>query len=794
MATQSQVALQAINLVKALTDLHNSKYPHKDAIELPADPNPNWMTFCPAHKDVNNPSLHISFHDKVLFKCRTGCTQEAVLNKFRELNLWSTDARQSKFIVNNPAHAEADDEMLSSYILDEHGTLPTSVYSYRNEFNEPVFWVLRSDKPKLIKPLSSVTYTESGTSKFQLVHVPNNRPLYNLYSLLARPDVPVLIVEGEKTADAAMIHFPHLAVTTWSGGTGATVQTNFTTLKDRKVILWPDNDKPGLEAMERIAKILFSKGCQSVKMVFREIQTDLAKGFDIADFEEGDNRATIMLQEASILTPSDLAGPVISELKDCFADYNVRLIPLKIGKNILLIDISRYSSSLSPVPFVSYDYGSDACYASENQMVDIPTSKKPVYAIDEWFKTIKDNVHHQIVFDPSAESRTVYRDGLKAFNLFNGFPYKPVENAGAQIFVDHIELLLRENAAYFLDWLAHMIQFPAVKPGTFVLLKGPQGTGKTITGDLISMLIGENNSVSTTPKNIHSSFNSMLSGKIFVAIDEFYMETLFNKHSADEFKSIITEKSITINAKHVAVRQEASFHRFFATTNSDVPYTVDGNTRRDVIFDVLLHIHTNNRQYFENLVSAMYDPIRMSGFMFILKNRKITHNIRQAPETTAKTALYAPTDPCSKFVYDLCQIGTFSEEFESYYFVNENEPAVSNWPSSIVHLPRDRVVDYIRKRYRLDLTDNMITRKILNLITGPNSQPKWQTQFVIHENGKLEGGRIRKYTFEFLPLLELRQVYEQNVGRSTPIAWEPLTKPTDTPRPHLTLVPRDEVF
>ena len=41
---------------------------------------------------------------------------------------------------------------------------------------------------------------------------PAPRPLYNLGSLSQRPDAPVLIVEGEKTADAAAKLFPHAVV------------------------------------------------------------------------------------------------------------------------------------------------------------------------------------------------------------------------------------------------------------------------------------------------------------------------------------------------------------------------------------------------------------------------------------------------------------------------------------------------------------------------------------------------------------------------------------------------------
>ena len=76
---------------------------------------------------------------------------------------------------------------------------------------------------------------------------PAPRPLYNLLDLLARPDAPVLAVEGEPPADAAIRQFPEYAVTTTSGGSDCAHQSDFLPLKGRRVILWRDNDHPALD-------------------------------------------------------------------------------------------------------------------------------------------------------------------------------------------------------------------------------------------------------------------------------------------------------------------------------------------------------------------------------------------------------------------------------------------------------------------------------------------------------------------------------------------------------------------
>ena len=61
-----------------------------------------------------------------------------------------------------------------------------------------------------------VPYIYDVQKKKWVSKFPTPRPLYNLSELALRPDSPVLIVEGEKTADAAKL-FPDYVVVTSSG-------------------------------------------------------------------------------------------------------------------------------------------------------------------------------------------------------------------------------------------------------------------------------------------------------------------------------------------------------------------------------------------------------------------------------------------------------------------------------------------------------------------------------------------------------------------------------------------------
>ena len=64
---------------------------------------------------------------------------------------------------------------------------------------------------------------------------PNPRPLYGLDRLAARPTAPVIVVEGEKSADAAAVIFPDYVVTTSPFGARAADKADWTPLHGRDV-------------------------------------------------------------------------------------------------------------------------------------------------------------------------------------------------------------------------------------------------------------------------------------------------------------------------------------------------------------------------------------------------------------------------------------------------------------------------------------------------------------------------------------------------------------------------------
>jgi putative DNA primase/helicase len=90
----------------------------------------------------------------------------------------------------------------------------------------------------------------------------------------------VLITEGEKAADAAAQLLTAYAVATWPSGCKALDKADWQPLRGRDVVLWPDADAVGREAMAKLAARLLALGC-TVRVV--AVPTDLPEGWDLAD-------------------------------------------------------------------------------------------------------------------------------------------------------------------------------------------------------------------------------------------------------------------------------------------------------------------------------------------------------------------------------------------------------------------------------------------------------------------------------------------------------------------------------
>ena len=183
-------------------------------------------------------------------------------------------ARKKTPTIYNPKRWE--DENKRSFQADADDVYPFTLNG------SPYSYVVRSvfDKAKAHFQVMWCRNETLGVEGWTLYNFPEPRPMMNLEDVINNPKKPVLVVEGEKCAKAGQQFMPWFNVVTWAGGTNATLMTDWTPLKGKRVVLMPDNDDPGIAAMEELADNLYS-----VAGSIETIPTDAArpKGWDIAD-------------------------------------------------------------------------------------------------------------------------------------------------------------------------------------------------------------------------------------------------------------------------------------------------------------------------------------------------------------------------------------------------------------------------------------------------------------------------------------------------------------------------------
>ena len=91
---------------------------------------------------------------------------------------------------------------------------PSKIWPYHDAESRLVGYVWRwnftNDEGKPDKVILPITFCDLGKGKraWRSKGIPAPRPLFGLPDILARHDAPVMIVEGEKTRDAAAVLFP----------------------------------------------------------------------------------------------------------------------------------------------------------------------------------------------------------------------------------------------------------------------------------------------------------------------------------------------------------------------------------------------------------------------------------------------------------------------------------------------------------------------------------------------------------------------------------------------------------
>lgn len=297
---------------------------------------------CPFHED-DKPSLMVN-EKKGIYKCfacdaggdsinflmrlkgvsfREACESISNGSDHYEIN---TDVRPKK--IQKPRewkHIVPAPNELSSVNHYKYGETK-SIWAYRDFNGGVVGYACRFDLGDGKKDVLPYIYAEKdGKREWRWLGFEKPRSLYNSDLLHQNPKAVVVIVEGEKTADAVQNQLDPTknVCTTWIGGANGIRNADFKSLHGRKIIYWPDNDteqkygskhekageikpwyeQPGNKAMLEIFEMIGSK-CSINKWV--KVPQEYPHKWDAADkyWESGELRDFVRLNITDMPTVS----------------------------------------------------------------------------------------------------------------------------------------------------------------------------------------------------------------------------------------------------------------------------------------------------------------------------------------------------------------------------------------------------------------------------------------------------------------------------------------------------------
>jgi putative DNA primase/helicase len=246
-----------------------------------------FMALCPAHND-HNPSLAIkqSSDGSLLLHCFAGCDFSNIFTAVRKLG----------FSINNRKVIRTGIELPKGIITINKNQQYVAHWAYHNAAGEVIGYVVRFESEAGKKSFLLYFQTENGRWKAGFPTKDNLfRPLYNLHKIAtASNEDEVWIAEGEKCVDA-LTELGVIATTSPNGANSAK-KADWSPLYGRKIIIWPDNDRPGTEYAVNVFRQLLAGGESAPDVSVVDVERlELPPKGDVVDWiAKGNERRDIL--------------------------------------------------------------------------------------------------------------------------------------------------------------------------------------------------------------------------------------------------------------------------------------------------------------------------------------------------------------------------------------------------------------------------------------------------------------------------------------------------------------------
>ena len=235
---------------------------------------PELTAKCPFHAD-RTPSMSVNV-DKGVYHCHgCGASGDAVTYLENKRGLSQKDAlRAVKGEMRNPHQAKprrkAQPRPRQPHWVPSLPNNAIARHRYLLGDGTLAFTICRFAKGPKCLPYTPARRNGKDGWSVELV-ISEGRPLYRLGEISQAPrGRQVMVVEGEKCADAVAAAFPKATVTSWAGGGKSWKRSDWSPLGGRRVLLISDADSEGRKSMLEIARHLKGLGCTDIRVALPE--------------------------------------------------------------------------------------------------------------------------------------------------------------------------------------------------------------------------------------------------------------------------------------------------------------------------------------------------------------------------------------------------------------------------------------------------------------------------------------------------------------------------------------------
>lgn len=304
---------------------------------------------------------------------------------------------------------------------------------------------------------------------------------------------------------------------------------------------------------------------------------------------------------------------------------------VKHGSNTLILwEETRETGTGKPRKSVEFttEASMELYYKNRTILVDDGRRRRETNLFKYWLKHPLRRTFEGVALAPEGCPADMY-------NLWQGWPVTPCKGDWS-LLRTHIweNICCRDEASFkfLIAWMADGIQNPHRKPGTAIVLRGKEGTGKGVLASAYGALFGAHYLQVSSPKHFLGNFNAHLANCIFLFADEAFWAG--DKSMDGTLKTLITEQNHNIERKGKDVVQMRSLIRMIMASNSDWVVPAGPEARRFCVLDVA-DTKMQNGAYFEAIRAQLADG-GIEAFMYDLAHTDLSiADVRTPPQTRA---------------------------------------------------------------------------------------------------------------------------------------------------------------